>query len=315
MNTPAANATLSVAAILAESARRHTDRPAITFGGVSTSYGELWDQTRAYAGALRDAGIGEGDRVAVLIPNVTDFARVYYAVLSLGAVAVPIHALLKRHEIEYMLADAEVKTMVCAAPLLGEGAPGAQAAGAEVLTVLSPEAGGLPAPRGPGRGGNPDRDLPAAQPAGHRHHPLHLRHHRQAQGRPGHPPGAGGAGQRHPAQHPGHPRGRQDLRRPAALPHLRADRGAQRGPARRRRTAADAQVHRRGRPVHGDRRGRAHLRGRPHHVRRACWRPQSRAPRPPRNCATRSPAEPRCPWPCSRPSTPASARSSTRATG
>ena len=144
MNTPAANATLSVAAILAESARRHTDRPAITFGGVSTSYGELWDQTRAYAGALRDAGIGEGDRVAVLIPNVTDFARVYYAILSLGAVAVPIHALLKRHEIEYMLADAEVKLMVCAAPLLGEGAPGAQAAGAEVLTVLSPEAGELP---------------------------------------------------------------------------------------------------------------------------------------------------------------------------
>ncbi|MGL3805411.1 long-chain-fatty-acid--CoA ligase [Paeniglutamicibacter sp. R2-26] len=144
MNTPTANATLSVAAILAESARRHTDRPAITLGGVSTSYGELWDQTRAYAGVLRDAGIGEGDRVAVLIPNVTDFARVYYAVLSLGAVAVPIHALLKRHEIQYMLTDAEVKLMVCAAPLLGEGAPGAKAAGAAVLTVLSPEPGDFP---------------------------------------------------------------------------------------------------------------------------------------------------------------------------
>ncbi|PQZ94999.1 long-chain fatty acid--CoA ligase [Arthrobacter sp. MYb227] len=144
MNTQLANVTLSVAAILAESARRHTDRPAITFGGVTTSYGELWEQTRAYAGALRDAGIGEGDRVAVLIPNVTDFARVYYAILSLGAIAVPIHALLKRHEIEYMLSDAEVKLMICAAPLLGEGAPGAQAAGASIITVLAPEPGQYP---------------------------------------------------------------------------------------------------------------------------------------------------------------------------
>lgn len=144
MNAPLANVTLSVAAILAESARRHTDRPAISFAGVTTSYGELWDQTRAYAGALRDAGIGEGDRVAVLIPNVTDFARVYYAILSLGAIAVPIHALLKRHEIEYMLSDAEVKLMICAAPLLGEGAPGAQGAGASVITVLSPEPGEHP---------------------------------------------------------------------------------------------------------------------------------------------------------------------------
>ncbi|MDO5744687.1 MAG: AMP-binding protein [Micrococcaceae bacterium] len=137
MHEAVPNATLSVAAILAEAAKRHPELPAITLGGASTSYKDLWDQTRAYAGALAGAGIGDGDKVAILIPNVTDFARVYYAVLALGAVAVPIHALLKRHEIEYMLADAEVKTMVCAAPLLGEGAPGAAAAGASVISVLS----------------------------------------------------------------------------------------------------------------------------------------------------------------------------------
>ncbi|GAA1890261.1 long-chain fatty acid--CoA ligase [Paeniglutamicibacter psychrophenolicus] len=141
MNAAVPNATLSVAAILAEGAKRHGELPAITLGGASTSYRDLWDQTRAYAGALREAGVMDGDRVAILIPNVTDFARVYYAVLSLGAVAVPIHALLKRHEIEYVLTDAEAKLMVCAAPLLVEGAAGAVAAGANVLTVLSPEAG------------------------------------------------------------------------------------------------------------------------------------------------------------------------------
>nr|WP_254455809.1 long-chain fatty acid--CoA ligase [Paeniglutamicibacter quisquiliarum] len=135
---------MSVAAILAEGARRHGDLPAITLNGSSTNYRDLWDQTRAYAGALRGAGVKDGDKVAILIPNVTDFARVYYAVLSLGAVAVPVHALLKRHEIEYVLTDAEVKLMVCAAPLLGEGAPGALSAGAQVLTVLSTVPGEFP---------------------------------------------------------------------------------------------------------------------------------------------------------------------------
>ncbi|GAA4371277.1 long-chain-fatty-acid--CoA ligase [Paeniglutamicibacter cryotolerans] len=141
MTEAVANATLSVAAILAESARRYPDHVAITVGDSDTTYAQLWDQSRSYAGALRAQGIGPDDRVAILIPNVTDFARVYYAVLALGATAVPIHALLKRHEIAYMLQDADVKTLVCAAPLLGEGAPGAETAGATVFSVLSPEAG------------------------------------------------------------------------------------------------------------------------------------------------------------------------------
>ncbi|WP_372698623.1 long-chain fatty acid--CoA ligase [Arthrobacter sp. JSM 101049] len=135
-------ATMSVAAILAESAHRFADRPAVTLGGESVSYAQLWDQARAYAGALREAGVGPGSRVAVLIPNVTDFARTYYAVLALGGTVVPIHALLKRHEIEYILRDAEAGLLVCAAPLLEQGAAAAEAAGASVMTVLATEAGG-----------------------------------------------------------------------------------------------------------------------------------------------------------------------------
>ncbi|MDN5755545.1 MAG: AMP-binding protein, partial [Micrococcaceae bacterium] len=135
-------ATLSVAAIVAESAQRFGDRPAMTLAGETVSYAQLWDQTRAYAGALRDRGIGPGSRVAVLIPNVIDFARTYYAVLALGATVVPVHALLKRHEIEYILNDAEASLLVCAAPLLGEGAKAAAASDVDVVTVLAPEGEG-----------------------------------------------------------------------------------------------------------------------------------------------------------------------------
>ncbi|ALD64991.1 AMP-dependent synthetase [Arthrobacter sp. LS16] len=139
MLSSSSNVTMSVAAIPAEGAARHGELKAITVNGQSTSYRQLWDETRAYAGALRERGVGEGDRVAVLIPNVTDFARVYYAVLSLGAVAVPIHALLKRYEIAYVLEDSGALLLVCAAPLLGEGAAGAELSGVETISVLAPE--------------------------------------------------------------------------------------------------------------------------------------------------------------------------------
>lgn len=49
-----------------------------------------------------------------------DFARVYYAVLSLGAIVVPVHALLKAREIEYVLQDNGARLMICADALLGE---------------------------------------------------------------------------------------------------------------------------------------------------------------------------------------------------
>lgn len=131
--------TLSVAAILRESALRSPDSIAIVVGDDEISYSQLWDETRAYAGALRSRGVKPGDAVGVLIPNVADFPRVYYAVLSLGAVVVPVHALLKADEIEYVLRDSGASILICAAPLLGEGAWGGALAGVPVFSVLSPE--------------------------------------------------------------------------------------------------------------------------------------------------------------------------------
>ncbi|NQX12020.1 long-chain fatty acid--CoA ligase [Microbacteriaceae bacterium VKM Ac-2855] len=138
--------TVSVAAILAESAARTPDATALIVGGSSISYAELWKQTRGYAGALRDAGVGPGDRVAVLIPNMPDFPRSYFAVLSLGAVVVPVHALLKHDEIAYVLRDSGASVLICAAPLLGEGSQGAALTDTTVLSVLVPDASAAESP-------------------------------------------------------------------------------------------------------------------------------------------------------------------------
>ncbi|MCW2979489.1 MAG: AMP-dependent synthetase, partial [Solirubrobacterales bacterium] len=59
-----------------------------------------------------------------------------YGTLALGALAVPVHALLNASEIEYVLTDSGAKALICAAPLLGEGAKGAELAGVPVLAVM-----------------------------------------------------------------------------------------------------------------------------------------------------------------------------------
>ncbi|GAB3231271.1 long-chain fatty acid--CoA ligase [Glycomyces halotolerans] len=142
--------TLSIASILAESARRFPERPALHFMGHTIDYGTLWDQTRAYAGALAARGIGPGSRVAMIVPNVPDFPRVYYAALSLGAVVIPVHLLFKADEIEFVLRDAGADLVVAAAPMLAEAAPAAARAAVPLVTVLAPEGlevGGAPVAR------------------------------------------------------------------------------------------------------------------------------------------------------------------------
>jgi long-chain acyl-CoA synthetase len=140
---------MSVASILAETAHRTPERTALIYAGAEISYGVLWEETLRYAGALREFGVEPGDRVALLIPNVPDFPRTYYAVLALGATVVPVHALLKAEEIDYVLRDSGAKLLICAAPLLAEGVKGATAAGIPVLSVLLPDdkVADVPVPR------------------------------------------------------------------------------------------------------------------------------------------------------------------------
>jgi long-chain acyl-CoA synthetase len=111
-------ATLNVATILAESAARYPDAP---------------------AGALQARGIGKGDRIALMAPNVPDFMRVYYGALALGAIVVPVHPLFKKNEITFVLSDAQADLFIAAAPFLVEALPAAVAAQVPTLSVLVPD--------------------------------------------------------------------------------------------------------------------------------------------------------------------------------
>ena len=79
--------------------------PAIKQGDTVLSYGDLDAASARFATVLADHGVRAGDRVAMIMPNVAYFPVVYYAILRLGAIVVPMNPLLKAGEISYTWTD------------------------------------------------------------------------------------------------------------------------------------------------------------------------------------------------------------------
>ena len=67
------------------------DAPCLTFDGVSQSYAEVQQRSRAIAGALQDSGIAVGDRVAVLSANDPLALTCVFAISRAGAVWCPVN--------------------------------------------------------------------------------------------------------------------------------------------------------------------------------------------------------------------------------
>ncbi|WP_049923719.1 long-chain-fatty-acid--CoA ligase [Halopiger djelfimassiliensis] len=103
---------------VASAVEAHGDRTAIGFRGAETSYEELWAQTGAFAAALDERGVGEGDRVAIYLPNVPPFVIAFHGTLRAGGVVVPMNPQYKAREIEHLLADSDASVVVTLADLV-----------------------------------------------------------------------------------------------------------------------------------------------------------------------------------------------------
>jgi long-chain acyl-CoA synthetase len=98
-------------------------RTAILFEGRSLSYGELDRQARQLAAALDRVGVRPGDRVALFLPNIPEFAVAYLAAQKLGAVVVSMNAMLKADEAAYVLRDSGAIALFTTEALLEQIAP------------------------------------------------------------------------------------------------------------------------------------------------------------------------------------------------
>jgi len=123
-----------VAELLSATVARQPDAVALRIGEAGMTYRELDQVTAATAGWLRHRGVGPGDRVAVLLPNVPAFVAVYEALMRLGAVMVPLNPLFTARELEYFLEDSGAR-MLWAMPGLPAVDEAAGNVDAEVVTL------------------------------------------------------------------------------------------------------------------------------------------------------------------------------------
>ena len=106
-------ATLNLAAIVEQHVRRKPDRIAVVFGEQRLTYAALDAWANQIAGGLAASGIGRGDHVGLLCPNVPYFPAAYFGILKTGATVVPLNVLLKPREIAYHLRDSDTKVLFC----------------------------------------------------------------------------------------------------------------------------------------------------------------------------------------------------------
>jgi long-chain acyl-CoA synthetase len=130
---------MNLADNLSLSAAARPAAAALKLDDVVLSYAALDDASSRVAGLLAARGIGPGDRVGLMLPNVPLFCVVYYGILRRGAAAVPMNVLLKGRETAHYLSDPGAKAVFAWEPYAEHARTGAAEAGAECIEV-EPEA-------------------------------------------------------------------------------------------------------------------------------------------------------------------------------
>ncbi len=124
--------------MLASTAARVPDAPAqrvlIDDEWVTTSYSELVQLVRESAAALIHAGVQPGDRICLFAPNRPEWSRLDFAIISAGALTVPIFANSTAEQARHIITDSGALIVLCDGP-------------AEIATVQEAISGLESAPR------------------------------------------------------------------------------------------------------------------------------------------------------------------------
>jgi long-chain acyl-CoA synthetase len=100
-------------AVLARLSRGHGDRLFTIYEDERVSFEASFRATAALAAELARLGVGKGDRVAIAMANLPEWPAAFFAIVSLGAIAVPLNAWWTGPELEYGLADSGAKLLIC----------------------------------------------------------------------------------------------------------------------------------------------------------------------------------------------------------
>jgi 4-coumarate--CoA ligase len=113
------------------------DKPALVDGpsGRTLTYAELDDAVRRFAGALAERSIAPGDVVAIMAPNVPEYAIAFHGIAFAGAAVTTINPTYTEHEVRHQLEDSAPKLLLTITAFLETAR--AAAAGTSVEEIIT----------------------------------------------------------------------------------------------------------------------------------------------------------------------------------
>ena len=102
----------SIVDVLEQSCNTYKDRMAYHNMGAELSYAELDYLTRNFAASLQDMGLQQGDRIALMMPNILQYPVALFGALRAGLVIVNTNPMYTARELRHQLVDAGAKAIV-----------------------------------------------------------------------------------------------------------------------------------------------------------------------------------------------------------
>ncbi|MCA9598766.1 MAG: acyl-CoA synthetase [Myxococcales bacterium] len=133
--TPANFVPLTPIDFLERAADVHPDRVAVIHGSLRRTWSEMRERCVRLASALARRGVGRGDTVSVLLPNVPAMCEVHFGVPMNGAVLNTLNTRLDAETLAFMLGHAESKVLLVDPELAELGRAAVAQLGREILVV------------------------------------------------------------------------------------------------------------------------------------------------------------------------------------
>lgn len=96
-----------------EMCKKYSDKTALVYLGQRFTYGALERLVDKFATGLSNMGVGFQDKVMLYISNCPQWIIANFAINRIGAVTVPVSPIYTAFEIEYMIHDAGIETVIC----------------------------------------------------------------------------------------------------------------------------------------------------------------------------------------------------------
>jgi len=122
------------------------DKPALIDGptGRTLTYAALEDAIRRLAGGLVAHGVRPGDRVALMSPNIPEYAVVFHGIAMAGGIVTTVNPTYTEYELRKQLEDSGATLLITIPMFLDVARAGAEGTGVRELVVIGDAEGATP---------------------------------------------------------------------------------------------------------------------------------------------------------------------------